>query len=187
MNLFTKKLFISILVLVFSASFIVMYFVFSLTPYAYSEQKDYSTPSLSPWPSMVPYGISLGPAINSTNVPLDTTIIIDEIRSIKVSNVSLTPEIPIERQNIEGYGLASQQYIFYLAQPLKPSTNYTVAAFFGAPADEVSWSFTTTSEAISQRYIAVYEETRVLDVSFLAAIVSTLATGLLVYFKKRRH
>ncbi len=93
--------------------------------YVQSTHRTYSMPSS--------FGVgvaavcSVGPAPNSTDVPLDTAIVFDEFRPISVSNVKLQPQVTL-LETFEDYGVASRRAIFYPTGNLKPATTYTVYA-----------------------------------------------------------
>lgn len=91
-----------------------------------------------------------GPAPNSTDVPLDTAIVISLTRPVNIQNLSLAPQEPIASQTIEHSPQASETYTFSLAEPLEPATTYNVSLL--AVGKPVTWNFTTTAEPYQPRF-----------------------------------
>ena len=176
MNLSKKLHTALLLVAVFSASFLTVFSAISLT------QSAYSTPSH--YVSVVDgMGITLGPPPNSTNIPLDTTIIIDTLNSAEVSDLRMTPEVPIARVTSETSGTLSSLNTFYPAQQLKPATTYNVSVtIMDVP---MSWSFTTTSEPFNPG-ISFYLATNMLWIALSAAVSATAIFGFAIWFKRKQ-
>src|SRR4030042_1092924 len=116
----SKKLHMALLLAaVFSASFLTVFLAIFLTQSAYSTPSRYVL-------VVGGMGITLGPPPNSMSVPLDTTIIIDTLSSTGVSDLHITPEVPIPRVTSEVSGPLLFLNTFYPAQQLKPATTYNV-------------------------------------------------------------
>jgi hypothetical protein len=182
MSHFRRNLLLALLLaVVLAVSFFSAFLVISQLPFAYSKQKAYSTPAEGLWP---PEGFFfVGPAPNSTGVPLDTTVVIDETRPSTVSNLTLTPEAVIERQTYKVY-VASPEYTFYFAEPLRPATTYNVSVIIGG--DPISWRFTTTPEPFHPRFVSVFLEANALLASTIIATVTTLGAGLVIWTRRLR-
>lgn len=165
-----------LLAVVFSASFLVVFLAIFLTQSAYSTPAHY----ISVVDGM---GITLGPPPNSTNILLDTTITIDTLNSAEVSDLHITPEVPIARVTSENSGPLTSLKTFYPAQQLKPATSYNVSAtIMDVP---VSWSFTTTSEPFNLG-ISFYLATNVLWIALSAALSATSIFGFAMWYKRKQ-
>jgi hypothetical protein len=173
----SKKLHAALLLaVVFSASFLTVFLAILFT------QSAYSTPSHA----ILIVGsmeITLGPPPNSTNIPLDTTIIVDTLNFADVNDLHITPEVPIAGVTSENSGPLSSLETFYPAQQLKPATTYNVSVTIGEVP--VSWSFTTTSEPFNPT-ISFYFATNMLWVALAAAFSATSIVGLAVQFKRKQ-
>jgi len=140
MNL-SKKIHVAlILAVVFASTFLTVFLVISSTQSAYFTPDNY----VSVVDSM---DITIGPKLNSTDVLLDTAIIIDALSSATLNDLHLTPEVPIASVAIEVSGPLSYKQPFYPAQLLKPATSYTVSVIIKDLL--VSWSFTTLPSHIA--------------------------------------
>lgn len=173
----SKKLHVAIiLTLVFVLTFLVLFLVISLT------QSAHSTPGnhVSAVDSM---SITIGPAPNATNISLDTTITIDALSATTISNLQMTPEVPIALVTNEVSGPLSYKQTFYPAQPLEPATSYVVSVTIkNIP---VSWSFTTTSEPYHPTisfYLAMYA----LWIALSVATATTSSIGFAIWYRKKR-
>lgn len=177
MNLPTSRLRRALLLgVVFVALFLGVFFLISAT------QTAHSSPATVPEAiyrnhSRIPIPVGVGPAPNSVNVSLNTTIVVFQVRSVSVENLCLSPEVPILGRTDVPEGLASQVTTFYFARPLNPNTVYTVSvAIAGTP---YSWVFTTTSEPFNpdvSYYLAAY----VVWIALATAIAGTCIAYLLV-------
>ena len=158
-----------------------MFLAIYLTPSPYLHEQAYSTPTLF-WhsPDLAPS--SIGPAANATNVPLDTIIVLDQMRPMNVGELHLSPEVPIERRLDEYYPVASKCTTFYFTEPLKPATTYNATLFFGD--EPISWNFTTTTEPYYPRYEAFPSALGIYVAVTIAAVV-TSGVGLKVWKKKK--
>lgn len=176
MNL-SKKLYSTLLLaVVFSASFLAVFWAIFFTQSAYSMPPGYIL-------AVDSMEITLGPPPNSTNIRLDTTIIIDILNSAIISDLHITPEVPIARVTSENSGPLSSLNKFYPAQQLKPATTYNVSAtMMNVP---VSWSFTTTSEPIKPG-ISFYLATNAVWISLLTAVSATSIAGFAVWHKRKK-
>jgi hypothetical protein len=176
MNL-SKKLHVALLLaVVFSASFSTVFVAIFIS------QSAYSIPS-SKISTLNGLDVVLGPPPNSTNVPLDTTIVVDALSSASLDDLRLSPEVPINRVDIVVSGTLSYERTFYPAQPLKPATSYNVSVtIVDVP---VSWSFITTSEPFNPG-ISFYLATNVLWIALSAAASATLIVGVAIWLKKKR-
>jgi hypothetical protein len=152
-----------------------------LTPSPYLHEQAYSTPTLF-WhsPDLAP--CSIGPAANATNVPLDTIIVVDQMRPMNVGELHLLPEVPIERRLDEYYPVASKCTTFYFSEPLKPATTYNATLFFGD--EPISWNFTTTTEPYYPRYEAFPSALGIFITVIISAVVTSVF-GLKVWKKKK--
>jgi hypothetical protein len=152
-----------------------------LTPSPYLHEQAYSTPTQF-WvsPDLAPSLI--GPAANATNVPLDTIIVIDQMRPMNVGELHLSPGVPIERRVDEHIPIASKCTTFYFSEPLKPATTYNVTLFFGD--EPISWNFTTTTEPYYPRYEAFPSALGIFITVIISAVVTSVF-GLKVWKKKK--
>ena len=152
-----------------------------LTPSPYLHEQAYSTPTLF-WhsPDLAPS--SIGPAANATNVPLDTIIVVDQMRPMNVGELHLSPEVPIERRLDEYYPVASKCTTFYFSEPLKPATTYNATLFFGD--EPISWNFTTTAEPYYPRYEAMPSA---LGVSIAATVSATITLVVAAVIRKKKQ
>lgn len=173
----TKKLHAVLLLAgVFAASFLTVFLAIALTQSAYSN------------PSKVVLAVdgmavTLGPPPNSTNIPLDTTIIIDTLNSAEISSLHITPELPIDRVTSENSGSLSSLRTFYPAQQLKPGTTYHVSAtIMGTP---VAWSFTTTSEPFKPG-ASFFFATYAAWIALSTAAAATAIAGFIVWQKRKQ-
>jgi hypothetical protein len=192
MGLFRKLGFtLLLLVAVFLISYLVAFFVISLTPYGNVTERVYSTPqtpaSYDPssiggaWENQLLYLI---PGAGSTNVPRDTAIWIDEPRSVRVENLSLSPEVPIVRTNEYYSSPPSAVITVYPAELLQPNTTYNVSAIVGGTPSW--WIFTTSSEPSQPTFsthLAPYDTW----VAFTAAILATMTVMLAFLLQRRKH
>jgi len=171
----SKQLYMTLLLaVVFSASFLTVFLAIFLTQSAYSHPVHY----ISTVDSMA---ITLGPPPNSTNIPLDTTIIIDTVNTADVSDLHITPEAPIARVTSENSGPLTSLRTFYTAQQLKTATTYDVSAtIMDTP---VSWSFTTTSEPFKPG-ISFYLAANVLWIALAVALSATSIVGFVTWYKR---
>jgi hypothetical protein len=162
-------------IIVFLISFFGTYFLVILT------QSAYSTPSKG----LLQIGdisVSVGPEPNSSNIPLDTVIIIDTVASAQIENLNITPEILIQYETSAISGSITYEIIFYPKEPLQPNRNYEVSAtIFENP---VSWSFATTSETF-QPSIGYQLIKNVILISSLIAVVVLVCFSLIIGYKKR--
>lgn len=159
-----------------------MFLAFYLTPSPYFHERAYSTPTnywVSPETTAGPI---IGPALNAANVPLDTTIVIDQMRPIYVGDLQLSPEAPIARRVDEYHGLASRAAIFYFSEPLKPATTYNATIFLKNTT--ISWNFTATAEPYYPRYEALPSGLGI-SVTVTVSAVVTLIVGLIVWKRKQ--
>ena len=140
---------------VFVASLLVAYWVMTLLPMAYYEQRVYSTPSSTfpPWnssvaggealaPEVLPADVSIGPEAGSTNVSRDTLIYMHPTRPAHME-FNFTPEIEIARIAVEP-DFTTEITIFYPAGLLQPATTYNVSGSFRGAS--LWWTFTTGLE-----------------------------------------
>jgi len=142
-----------ILVAVFLASYAIVFFVISLTPYGHYSARVYSAPN-----SRFRYGnsttmggawleqlLGVGPEPGANNVSRDTSIVIVATRPERVYNISFSPNVPIAKESYivhGGFGPSSVQTV-YPAGLLQPNTTYNVSATVaGTPS---WWVFTTSS------------------------------------------
>lgn len=128
-------------------------------------------------------GPIIGPASNATNVPLDTAIVIDQMRPFFVGELQLSPEAPIARRVDDYHGLASRAAIFYFSEPLKPATTYNATIFLESTS--ISWNFTTTAEPYYPRYEALPSGLGIFVAVTISAVVTSVV-GLTVWKKKQR-
>jgi hypothetical protein len=137
MRLSMKLRAVLLLAVVFSVTFLFVFFAIFLTQSAYSTPSQYVLIVDS-------MEVTLGPAPNATNVPLDTTITVDTLNFADLSDLHVTPKVSFAGVTSENSGSLSSLRTYYPAQPLKPATAYNVSV--AIEAVPVSWSFTTTSE-----------------------------------------
>lgn len=101
--------------------------------------------------------IGLGPPPNSTNIPHDSAIKIFQLRTLKIENLTMTPNTQILARTDEPKGMASRVTTFYPAIPLKAATTYNISAIISDYP--YSWTFTTSSYQFNPSisyYLATY-------------------------------
>ena len=136
MSLFKKLHLFLFLALVFSVSFLTLFLAIFFSQSAYSMPPIYTL-------EINGMGVKVGPPPNSTRIPLDTTIIIDALTSVSLTDFQITPQVPIANLDSENSGPLTYLNKFYPAQPLESATFYTVSVtIMNVP---VSWSFTTSN------------------------------------------
>jgi len=176
MNLSKKQYAVLLLVAVFLGAFVAAFLAISLT------QSAYSAPSQS-LVGLNGMDITLGPPPNSTDVRLDTTITIDAVATAEITDLRLTPEVPIASVASHTTGILTYVNTFYLAKLLTPATFYNVSVVVeGVP---VSWSFTTTSESFRPG-ISFYLATNVLWIALAVAASATAVVGFVVWYRRGR-
>jgi len=173
----SKQLYMALLLaIVFSASFLAVFLAIFLT------QSAYSTPAQDIL-TVDSMAITLGPPPNSTDIPLDTAIIIDTVNSAEVSDLHIIPEVPVARVTSENSGPLTSLKTFYPAQQLKTATTYNLSAtIMDTP---VLWSFTTTSESFNPG-INFYLATNVLWIAVSAAVAATSIAGFALWYKRKQ-
>jgi hypothetical protein len=179
-NLSTKKFRAVIFIAIFISSFLCSYFVISLIPLAYYHERADSQPTLGGSISLI--GV-FGPAPNSTDVPLDTAIVVFFMRPVNITDLYLVPEVPIKSQSIEQSHPASVEYTFSFAEPLESATTYNVSLLAGGKP--LTWNFTTTAEPYQPRF-NTYLYPSVPLVAFAIAITMSFSVSLMVRHKKRK-
>jgi len=179
----SKKLQVAlILIVVFSVSFLAVFLAMYLTPSPYLHEGAYSMPALE-WQSReIDMPNHIGPALNATNVPLDTTIVISLVRPMNIGELLLSPDASIvRRENLSG-APAWIASIFYFSEPLKSATTYNATLFVNNKP--ISWNFTTTAEPYYPRYKALPSTLGIfVDVTISAVVTSVV--GLKVWKKKK--
>jgi hypothetical protein len=138
-----------------------------------------STPSLtstvtstpSSWERLVSF-CSVHPAPNATDVPLDTTIVVDELRPIDVG-LSLQPYVALS-EKVENYSVASRYAIFSPNEVLKPTTIYTVTAHIAG--EYVTWTFTTASELSSKPAVPEFPAWIILPLAMITVLSAVLVS-----------
>ena len=176
----SKKLQVAlILIVVFSVSFLAVFLAMYLTPSPYLHEGAYSMPALE-WQSReIDNPNHIGPALNATNVPLDTTIVIELMRPMNIGELQLSPDASIaRRENFSGFGSAS---IFYFSEPLRPTTTYNATLFVNSKP--ISWNFTTTTEPYHPRYEAFPSALGIYVTVTISAVITSVV-GLKVWKKK---
>ncbi len=122
----------------------------------------------------IPIAIGVGPPPNATNVPLNTEIVIFQLRSTKIENISLTPEGSIIGRSDKVEEPASKVTTFFPAIPLKPNTAFNISVTI---ADEYfSWVFTTTADSF-QPNISYYLVTYAFGIATIPAVIGTYLIG----------
>ena len=165
-----------LLLAVFAASFLFVFFPILLTQSAYSTPSNYILMHQG-------MDLTLGPPPNATGIPLDTTITVDALASAALNDLQLNPPVPIARVYSESTGPLTYVTTFYPAQVLKPATTYTVyVTILGAP---VSWSFTTTSEPFSPGTSFILASNAAW-ISLSGAAVATSIVGFALWFRRRK-
>lgn len=135
MSPFKKLHLFLFLALIFSVSFLTLFLAIFFSQSAYSTPPIYTL-------EVNGMGVKVGPPPNSTGISLDTTIIIDALTSVSLTDFQITPHVSIARLDSENSGPLTYLNKFYPAQPLEPAAFYTVSvSIMNVP---VSWSFTTS-------------------------------------------
>ncbi|MGA2682884.1 MAG: Ig-like domain-containing protein [Candidatus Bathyarchaeia archaeon] len=190
-----KLVYALILVAVFLVSYAAAFFVISLTPYGRYSARVYSTPKTAPteWDNSSYWGgewayqlIYLGPETGATNVPRDTSIMIDGPRPVAPVNVSFSPALPIAKESYvlsSGFSPPSSVQTVYPAGLLQPNTTYNVSATVaGTPS---WWTFTTSSGPSQLTFVyplASYDTW----VALTVAILVTTIVFVSLFIEKRR-
>lgn len=183
MNLPTSRLRRALLLgVVFVALFLGVFFLISAT------QTAHSPPATVPEAiyrnhSRIPIPVGVGPAPNSANVSLNTTIVVFQVRSVSVENLHLSPEVPLSGRTDVPEGLASQVTTFYFARPLNPNTTYNVSVAIAGT--QYSWVFTTTSEPFNPD-VSYYLATYVFWIALAAASAGTCIAGGLIWQQRKK-
>jgi hypothetical protein len=162
-------------IIIFLGFFLGVYFLINFT------QSSYSTPSRSVF-LLNEMSVTLGPPPNSTNIPLDTTIIIDSVASASVNDLHIIPETQISYQTSSVSGSLTYEKTFYPNEPLQPNVTYAVSAtILEIP---LSWTFTTTSEIFNPKL--GYHLTR--NATLIALSTASLAVFIFgVIFRLRKR
>jgi hypothetical protein len=151
-------------------------------------QLGYSTPSKlsGAYGGSIGVYVAVGPLENSTNVPLDTTVVVYTSRNPLVTDLHLTPEVPIENKiNVPVDDGLSGKTTFYLKEPLKPATTYNASVV--VMNETVTWSFTTTTETLPlQSTIGRFITDNAFGVSLVIATIATSAVGITIWTKKNQ-
>jgi hypothetical protein len=168
-NLSKLPMALLVVVILFS-SFLAAFLVIFLTQFAHSIP---STSALAAGDGMY---IEVGPPPNSENVSLDTLIIVDALTSASLSDLRLTPEVPIDLVTSEVSGPLSYERRFYPAQLLEPSTSYNVSVTI--LTTPISWSFTTAKVFVPG--IGFYLTTNIVWVSLSVACLATIIIVLVI-------
>ena len=178
----SNRVFLAIILILFPVTFLSSCILISLTPFAYYHERANSCPPLEGSSNLFPVGI-FGPSPNSTEVPLDTAVVIFLMRPVNIENFSLTPQGPLAIQTIEHSPPASETYTFCFAEPLKPVTTYNITLLAGGKP--VTWNFTTTAKPYSARF-NTYLCPSVPWVALAIATSITFGVTLVVWHKKRK-
>ncbi|MCW4045276.1 MAG: Ig-like domain-containing protein [Candidatus Bathyarchaeota archaeon] len=169
---------------VFFTSLAAVFLAIYLLPSPYFNERAYSFPETF-WSFDIELlgGNQIGPALNATDVPLDTAVFIDLMRADHLERMQLhmSPEAPIQRQ-INKYFLAGGSATFVFAEPLKPDTTYNVTIIWGSFS--ITWNFTTTAESFYPRYEATPNQLGQL-LTLGAATVTTCFVGVAVWKRKK--
>jgi hypothetical protein len=142
-------------------------------------QFGYSLPTQGSTPQGSNNGIaiSVGPADNASNVPLETVILVTTFRNPTVSNLRLSPEAPV--RNVVNIPDLQGKTTFYLIEPLKPATTYNASVLVGNEA--ITWNFTTTAQPLPlQTQVSHAIATYSVEFSLLIAAIVTLLAVLIV-------
>jgi hypothetical protein len=168
-NLSKLRMALLVAVILFS-SFLTAFLTIFLTQFAHSIPP---TSALAADDGMY---IKVGPPPNSENVSLDTLIIVDALTSASLSDLRLTPEVPIDLVTSEVSGPLSYERRFYPAQLLEPSTSYNVSVTI--LTTPISWSFTTAKVFVPG--IGFYLTTNIVWVSLSVAYLATVIIVLVI-------
>ncbi len=176
MNLSKRQSTIFLLVLVFLVSFLIIFLPIILTQSAYSTPNSYSS-------IINGMAITLGPPPNSTNIALDTKIIVDALASASLDDLHASPEVNFASVSSETTGPLTYQTTFYPDKPLDPATTYTISVTIMETA--VSWSFTTTTESFHPG-TSYYLSTNGLWIALGVAASATIIIGFASWFKRKQ-
>lgn len=159
---------------IFLVSFLIVYMTISITQSTYSKPDKKAT-------KFETITIAVGPPPNSTEISLDTAIIIDTVASATLYNLQITPETPISHIESIISGPITCEHIIYPAKFLESATTYIVSVnILDVP---VLWTFTTTSDSFDPG-IGFYLAKNVLLISLTLAVLITIILGLIILFKK---
>ena len=105
--------------------------VASLVPFGLAANDDYFYPgklySVGSGSYIVRGSVHVGPAPGTSDVPLNTVIVVEQLRSVNLTRLWLTPEAPISHNTTEVDPPALVRMIFYPASPLQPATTYVAS------------------------------------------------------------
>ena len=169
-----NKRFFFILIVIFALSFFIAFLLISLT------QSAYSTPSQT---TIIfnQMSITLGPAPNSTNIPLDTTISVDTIASASLTDLYTIPDEKFGHITSYATGPLTYETRYYPGQPLKPDTSYNISVtIFDNP---VTWTFTTTSQPFTPELNYYLAKNNVLFTLLTATIITSIS-GFFIWLRK---
>ena len=168
-----KRLFF-IFIVIFAISFSTLFLLISIT------QSAYSIPSQTT--IMVnQMSITLGPAPNSTNIPLETAITVDTIASASLNDLIIIPDEKFDHITSYATGPITYETRYYPAQPLKPATSYNMSiTIFDNP---VTWTFTTTSQPFTPEINYYLAKNNVLIILLTATIITSIS-GFFIWLRK---
>ncbi len=175
MNLSKRQSMVLLLVLVFLVSFLIIFLPIILTQSAYSTPNSYSS-------IINGMTITVGPPPNSTNIALDTKIIVDALASASLDDLHASPEVNFASVSSETTGPLNYQTTFYPDKPLDPATYYTITVTIMETT--VSWSFTTTTEPFHPE-TSYYLATNGLWIALGAATATTIIIGFASWLKRK--
>lgn len=181
-KLSNKRNAILLLVIVFVVLYVATFAAISTTNTAYS------TPQTVPTDvyrnnSRIPIAVGIGPCPNAIDVPLNTAIVVFQLRSCKIENLELTPYVPILGRSDQAEGPASGITTFYPAVPLEPNTTYNVSV---TVIDTVlSWVFTTTVDSF-QPSISYYLATYALGIAVVPATIGACIVGKMFFINVQK-
>lgn len=191
-GIFRKSVFALLLLAVLLLSYFVAFALISITPYGHYSARVYSSPETfrdyygnsstmgGEWLEQL---LGVNPAPGATNVPRDTSLIIDAPRPVRVFNISLSPSLPIVKDNYKlssGFSPPSSVQTVYPSGLLEPNTTYNVSAVVaGTPS---WWIFTTSSEP-SQLTFDTHPSPN--DTWFALAAATLFISG--IFLQVRKH
>lgn len=162
---------------IFAITFLIVFLSITLTQSAYSTPISFSS-------TINGMEIIVGPPPNSTNIPLDTTIIVDAFASASLEDLRMTPEVKFSNIYSETTGPLTYKTTFCPAKPLEPSTGYTISVtIIQTP---LTWSFTTTNEPFEPQMHHFFANNGLL-IALLLATTTTIILGLITWFRRKKE
>jgi|WetSurMetagenome_2_1015567.scaffolds.fasta_scaffold731505_1 hypothetical protein len=168
---------ISFLTIAFLIITLVIFFSINAIHLSYSTPKLGDAHSSSNGP---PFPVSIGPRDNSTGVLLDTKIVVFTFRWPSVTNLTISPQVPI-REVVFEPDLASYT-TFYFSELLKSNTTYNFSVMVGNEKFESNFTTTPESPSLLSQVSRMFAN-NLISFSLIMAFFITLVIGLVIRAK----